>query len=65
MIRVSPDPKQGWVYQYERATRFIGAYHPEGGKQSILHFERQEMGDELGPVLVHLLNGTRPQQEAK
>ena len=51
-----PLPKQGWVYRYEPATRFVGAYHDEGGKKSICHFEDQSLGDYLGPLIALTLN---------
>lgn len=53
---MAPDPKEGWEYRYEPATQFIGAYHPNGGAQSICQFPDKRIGDDIGPALAAILN---------
>ena len=50
------DPADGWRFEYEPDTRFIGISHPEGGKASLCHFPDFQLGQALGPVIAKLLN---------
>lgn len=46
----------GWTFKYEPSTHFIGAYHEEGGKQSIMEVVHPYQRDEFGFAMERLLN---------
>lgn len=50
--------KQGWEFEYDPATRFVGANHPKGGKQSICEvvIKQPYARDEFGFALADFLN---------
>lgn len=57
----------GWGFRWEPDTRFIGAYHPDGGKQSVLEVVKltrtDEEVDEIGQALADLFNESRGRNE--
>lgn len=48
--------KNGWVFEYEFGTKFIGAYHPNGGKQSICELINHIEPDAFGIAIAEFLN---------
>jgi hypothetical protein len=48
--------QSGWVFSYDPSTRFIGAYHPNGGKQSICEIRSRFDNDNIGNDIVQLIN---------
>ena len=59
--RLSED---GWIFVYETHTRFVGAYHPSGGKKTIVEVvartgSKAEI-DEIGMKIAAMLNGLPP-----
>lgn len=46
----------GWVFEYEPKTKFIGAYHPSGGKQSICELVNHFESDAFGTAIAEFLN---------
>ena len=50
--------KNGWVFRYDASTKFIGAYHPNGGKQSICELNNVFGNDDFGFIIENLLNRT-------
>lgn len=46
----------GWVFKYEPGTKFIGAYHPSGGKQSICELVNHFEPDAFGTAIAEFLN---------
>ena len=51
--------EDGWVFKYEPATRYIGINHPNGGKQSLLHFPSAERGNQFGEAIAEFLNAKK------
>lgn len=47
----------GWIFKYEPETRFVGAYHPQGGKQSICELRNGFADDAFGFAIAAHLNG--------
>lgn len=47
--------REGWVFRWEAATCFLGAYHPDGGAQSILEIRRPDLAA-LGEAIAAALN---------
>ncbi|MCK9386067.1 MAG: hypothetical protein M0Q15_15770 [Nevskia sp.] len=47
----------GWVFKYEPETRFVGACHPQGGKQSICELRNGFADDDFGFAIAKYLNG--------
>lgn len=51
----------GWVFRWDRDTRFVSAEHPRGGKQSVVsvcNIGRSGFDvDEIGRQITMLLNG--------
>lgn len=59
--RLSED---GWIFVYETDTKFVGAYHPCGGKKTIVEIvarvgTKAEV-DEIGMKIAAMLNGLPP-----
>lgn len=56
--------QDGWVISYEPDTRFIGASHPRGGRQSICEIRHpyhcHEIGREIADA-INLLYGAKAQ----
>lgn len=50
----------GWVFIYDEDTRFIGAHHKEGGKQSVCEIRHPYQGHDFGRALAYLLNTFSP-----
>lgn len=50
----------GWVFIYEPKTRFVGASHPHGGKQSICELRSGFADDDFGFAIAKYLNGIVP-----
>ena len=50
----------GWVFKYDPETRFVGAYHPQGGKQSICELRNGFGDDAFGFAIAAHMNGTVP-----
>ena len=48
--------KDGWVFKYESGTKFIGAYHPNGGKQSICELVNHIESNAFGITIAEFLN---------
>jgi hypothetical protein len=50
--------QHGWEFRYEPETKFIGAYHPEGGAQSIAQITvpGDAVKDEFGKFIVKALS---------
>lgn len=48
--------KNGWEFIYDSDTRFIGVYHPRGGKQSICEIVHPFESDAFGYALAEFLN---------
>jgi hypothetical protein len=46
----------GWIFRYEPETRFVGAYHPQGGKQSICELRNGYADDVFGLTIAACLN---------
>lgn len=46
----------GWVFKYEPGTKFIGTYHPRGGKQSICELVHHFEPDAFGMAIAEFLN---------
>jgi len=47
----------GWVFEYCDSTRFVGAYHPNGGKQSICELKNNFDNSAFGHAIAKYLNG--------
>lgn len=47
--------RDGWIFRWEPATCFVGAYHPKGGAQSILEIRRRDLA-QLGEAIAAALN---------
>lgn len=50
--------RQGWCFTFDEATRFVGAVHTRGGKQSIIEIRNAEHFD-LGYAIAEALNAVR------
>lgn len=46
----------GWVFKYEPGTKFVGTYHPSGGKQSICELVNHFESDAFGTAIAEFLN---------
>ena len=44
-----------WYFKYEPDTKFIGLYHPNGGKQSVLEMKNY-YHEEYGHAIADFLN---------
>ena len=47
----------GWIFDYDDATRFVGASHPKGGSQSICELRNSFCNSEFGHAIAKYLNG--------
>lgn len=45
-----------WKFRYEPKTHFIGAYHPNGGKQSVCEVVHPFDRESFGFVIAEFLN---------
>jgi hypothetical protein len=53
--------ENGWTFRYDSHSRFIGAYHPDGGERSICElyafsYNRDEFGLAIAEILNSLVN---------
>ena len=50
--------KSGWVFEYHPETNFIGAYHEQGGQQTVceIKFFSKILRDDFGFNIAKFLN---------
>ena len=56
-MKVEEYRERGWVFHYDDDTRFVGASHPKGGKQSICELKNSLNNSDFGHAIAKYLNG--------
>lgn len=50
----------GWRFEYEPETKFVGLRHPQGGRQSVVRVEYGAYADEIGAAIAASMNASTP-----